>query len=77
MIITVSLVNITCSYRFFFVMRNFKIYSLNFQICNTVLLTVYTRLNIISPCPILYLKVCIFLLPSPIPLTPTPFTFRW
>ena len=50
MITTISLVNIHHhSHNFFLVMRTFKIYSLrNFQICNTVLLTIVILLYITS-----------------------------
>ena len=51
MITTISLVNITLQIaNFFLVMRTFKIYSLsNFQIYDTLLLTLVTILCIIFP----------------------------
>ena len=53
MIITVGSVNTSImshNYHFFFVVRTFNIYVLsNFQVYNTVLLTMDTMLYIISP----------------------------
>ena len=58
---------------FFLVMGTLKIYSLrNFQICNTVLLTIVTRLYIISPWLTYFITGSLFpLIPFAYTSTPT------
>ena len=68
MITIISLVNI-CYHTelqfFFLVMRTFKIYSLsNFQLCNTISLTVVTMLYLTSPGLISFITRSLYFLTS-------------